>query len=532
MPNDARTRNGADLLLQTLVANGVTTCFANPGTSEMQFVAALDRAPDMRAVLCLFEGVATGAADGYARMSGDPAATLLHLGPGYLNGGANLHNARRARSPVVNVVGDHATYHRQFDAPLNSDIAGMSGPNSKWVASAESPDDVSRLACEAVATSLAKPAGPVTFILPADSAWLPTTTTPCIQPRPTPPAPAADRIRALADRFRQARSPVVLLGGAACDERALSAASRLVSAGARVFTESFVSRQRRGGKHFAPTRLAYFAEAAEAELAGTDLLLLAESQAPVAFFAYPGRASELTPEGCSVEVLAGPAEDGGAALQALADALGAVTPSQRASGAPESQLSGGDLNAHLAGAVIARHLPVDAIVSDDAVTAGQPIFDATCSAAPHDWLMLTGGAIGQGLPVAIGAAVACPDRKVVSLNGDGAAMYTIQSLWTLAREQLDVVVVVFANSAYRILNVEFTRTGSGDKPGAASRRLLDLSDPLIDWVALGQSLGLRSERCVTGEQFDRAFAAAVGTPGPHLIEAVTGGAGRRRYGAG
>ncbi|MFA7262482.1 MAG: acetolactate synthase large subunit [Caulobacter sp.] len=530
MSDDSQTRNGADLLLQTLVANGVTACFANPGTSEMQFVAALDRAPDMRAVLCLFEGVATGAADGYARMSGSPAATLLHLGPGYLNGGANLHNARRARSPVINVVGDHATYHRRFDAPLNSDIAGMARPNSKWVASAESPDDVSRLACEAVATSRAKPAGPVTFILPADSAWLSTSTTPCVAAPTAPAAPPIDRIRALADRFRQSDAPVVLLGGSACGERALAAASRLARAGARIFTETFVARQRRGGVHFAPTRLAYFAEAAEAELAGTDLLLLVESQAPVAFFAYPGRASELTPDGCAVEVLASPAEDGAAALHALADALDAPVPQGVDRGAPQAPSPDGDLNAHLAGAAIARHLPEDAIISDDAVTAGQPIFDATRSAAAHDWLMLTGGAIGQGLPVAIGAAVACPDRKVVSLNGDGAAMYTVQSLWTLAREQLDVVVVVFANSAYRILGVEFTRTGSGDKPGAASRKLLDLGDPLIDWVALGQSLGVPSERCVTGEQFDRAFAAAIAAPGPHLIEAVTGGAGRRAYG--
>ncbi|MDP1737963.1 MAG: acetolactate synthase large subunit [Caulobacter sp.] len=530
MSSDSPTRNGADLLLQTLVANGVTTCFANPGTSEMQFVAALDRAPDMRAVLCLFEGVATGAADGYARMSDSPAATLLHLGPGYLNGGANLHNARRARSPVVNVVGDHATYHRQFDAPLNSDIAGMSRPNSKWVGSAESPDDVSRLACEAVVTSRAKPAGPVTFILPADSAWLSTSTTPCVEALALPTAPSVDRIRALADRFRQSEAPVVLLGGDACDERALSAASRLARAGARIFTESFVARQRRGGDHFAPTRLAYFAEAAEAELAGTDLLLLVESQAPVAFFAYPGRASELTPDGCAVEVLASPAEDGAAALHALADALDAPAPQAMERDESVPQSPNGDLNAHLAGATIARHLPANAIISDDAVTAGQPIFDATRSAAAHDWLMLTGGAIGQGIPVAIGAAVACPDRKVISLNGDGAAMYTIQSLWTLARERLDVVVVVFANSAYRILGVEFTRTGSGDRPGPASQRLLDLGDPLIDWVALGQSMGVRSERCLTGEQFERAFAAAVGTPGPHLIEAVTGRAGRQAYG--
>ncbi len=117
--------NGADALIETLVANEVTACFANPGTSEMQFVAALDRVPAMRPVLCQFEGVATGAADGYGRIADKPACTLLHLGPGYGNGVANLHNARRAFTPIVNVIGDHATYHRQYDAPLNSDIATL-----------------------------------------------------------------------------------------------------------------------------------------------------------------------------------------------------------------------------------------------------------------------------------------------------------------------------------------------------------------------------------------------------------------------
>lgn len=522
--------NGADSLMSALVASGVTVCFANPGTSEMQFVAALDRASDMRAVLCLFEGVATGAADGYARMAGRPAATLLHLGPGYLNGGANLHNARRARSPVVNVVGDHATYHRKYDAPLSSDIAGLAGPNSKWVVSADAPSDVGPLAAKAVARASAKPRGPVSLILPADAAWGrvgPESLSPGV-PADSPPAVEPGRIVALADRVRAAKAPVVLLGGEACGDRALASASRLAQAGVAVFTESFVSRQRRGRGVFAPTRLAYFAESAMEQLAACDLLLTVEAQAPVAFFAYPGRSSELLPGGCPVEALATAAMDGAAALEMLADVLGAPAPMAGAL-PPEPEPAQGELNAHVAARAIARLLPADAIVSDDAVTASQPIFDATRGAAPHDWLMLTGGAIGQGLPAAIGAAVACPDRKVVSLNGDGAAMYTVQALWTIARERLDVVVVVFANSAYRILNVEFSRTGSGDRPGPAASQLLNLADPLIDWVSLSESLGVPAERCLTGEAFEAAFARACERPGPAFIEAVTGGEGRRRY---
>lgn len=528
----AQVGNGADALLHSLVASGVTTCFANPGTSEMQFVAALDRAPQMRAVLCLFEGVATGAADGYARIAGAPAATLLHLGPGYLNGGANLHNARRARSPVVNVIGDHATYHRKYDAPLTSDIEALARPNSKWVAAAETPDSVASCALTAVRQATTKPKGPVSLILPADAAWGEAgAAPPATVPSPRASAPRPERIAALVDRARAAASPVILMGGESLGERGLAAAQRLARAGFRVFTESFVARQRRGRGVFAPTRLAYFAETATEALKDCDLLLTVEAQAPVAFFAYPGRPSELLPPDCRVEELAGPDADGAAALEQLALAVSAPAtnlPAKAADIAPAE----GELNAHVAARAIARHLPADAIVSDDAVTAGQPIFDATREAAPHDWLMLTGGAIGQGLPVAIGAAIAAPDRKVVSLNGDGAAMYTVQSLWTIARERLDVVVVVFANSAYRILNVEFSRTGSGDRPGQAARRLLDLSDPLIDWPALSESLGVPAVRCITGEEFEAAFARACANRGPFFIEAVTGGPGRTRFAVG
>ena len=518
--------NGADVLLRTLVDNGVTTCFANPGTSEMQFVAALDRTPGMRAVLCLFEGVATGAADGYARMTGRPAATLLHLGPGYSNGAANLHNAKRAGTPVVNVVGDHATYHKRYDAPLNSDIEALAGPTSKWVRSAQTADEIAALTAEAVTASLTAPRAPVSLILPADTAWTETEDLALAQPAPELRVLGDEVVAAVADQIRRADAPYVLMAGSACGERGLAAASRLAAMGIRVLTESFVARQRRGRDVFAPEKLAYFAEIAQAELAAADLLVLVEATSPVAFFAYPGRPSELTPLGCRTARLAERGEAGDLALERLADMLGAPG-SGVAPPTPSAKPPAGDLNAHSAGGVSARHLPAGAIVSDDAVTASQPIFQQTAAAAPHDWLMLTGGAIGQGLPVALGAAVACPGRKVVSINGDGAAMYTNQALWTLARERLDVTVVVFANGAYRILGVEFGRTGSGERPGSVAERLLDLGDPDLDWVSLARGMGVLAVRCDTTEQFDAAFAAAMAERGPRLIEVVTGGRAHR-----
>jgi acetolactate synthase-1/2/3 large subunit len=511
--------NGADALISTFVANEVTACFANPGTSEMQFVAALDRNPQMRPVLCLFEGVATGAADGYGRMMERPACTLLHLGPGYGNGVANLHNARRAFTPIVNVIGDHATYHRQYDAPLASDIAAIAGANSVWVKSADSPDAVAGLAAEAVAASLTPPCGSASLILPADSAWLETSSEPVIAQKPVRPAPSGEAVEAAARAIKAAQKPVVLIGGQACKAQGLQAAARLQAAGVQVFADTFVARQPRGAGAFAPRRVQYFGEMALAELEGVDLMVFAGTTTPVAFFAYPNRPSVLVPEGCATMTLAARAEDAAAGLAALADALGApregpVQPLKLPDAMPT-----GKLNAYTAGAAIARHMPEGAIICDDAVTSGAGVAAAAATARPHEVLALTGGAIGAGLPLAIGAAVAAPDHRVLSLNGDGAAMYTIQSLWTMARENLDVTVVVFANYTYRILNVEMQRTGAGEA-GASAKKLLELGDPKIDFVALATGMGVPAVRCDTAEAFDAAIAAAMAQRGPMFIEAV------------
>ena len=511
--------NGADALIETLVDNGVTACFANPGTSEMQFVAALDRQPKMRPVLCLFEGVATGAADGYGRMSDTPACTLLHLGPGYGNGLANLHNARRAYTPIVNVIGDHATYHRQYDAPLNSDIPSIVAANSVWVKSADTPDTVAATAAEAITASYGPPGGPVSLILPADSAWLETKVSKALATRRKPAAPDASTVETVARAIKAAAKPVVLIGGRAVRAEALVQAARLQAAGVRVMADTFVSRQPRGAGIFAPARMQYFGEAALADLEGTDLMVYAGTTTPVAFFAYPDRPSVLVPEGCATLTLADRETDSVAALAALADALGAPAtgPSQPLK-LPEHAPTGG-MTPQSAGLSIARHLPEGAIICDDSVTSGGGVAVPCMTARPHDVLALTGGAIGIGMPLAIGAAVASPGRKVVSLNGDGSAMYTVQSLWTMARENLDVTVVVFANHSYRILNIEMGRTGSGN-PGPSASKLLDLGDPKIDWVSMAKGMGLPAVRCETAEQFETAFARAMSEPGPKFIEAA------------
>jgi acetolactate synthase-1/2/3 large subunit len=525
--------NGAQALIRTLADCGVDVCFSNPGTSEMHFVASLDAVPQLRGVLCLFEGVATGAADGYGRMTGRPAATLLHLGPGLANGLANLHNARRAGTPLVNVVGDHATYHKRFDAPLESDIDSLAGTVSGWVRRSARSADVAADAAEAVAAALGPPGGVATLILPADVSWSGGAEPAPAGPRRPPSLVRDPVIEDAAEVLRggpggaaggAARDCVILLGGAALRRPGLEAASRLAAAtGARLLGETFPARLERGAGLPGLERLAYLAEFAQSQLAGTRHLILAGARAPVSFFAYPGLPSSLVPGGCQVHTLAQPGEDVGAALASLAERVAAAARPQPQP-AQRPALPDGELTAETAAAVIGALLPEGAIVSDEANTSGLWLPAATAGAPPHDWLTLTGGAIGQGLPVATGAAVACPDRSVLALDSDGSAMYTISALWTHAREQLDITTVIFSNRRYAILDLELQRVGAV-AGGDAARSLLDLSRPDLDFAALARGMGVPAARAGSAAEFADELRRALAEPGPHLIEALLSPAG-------
>ena len=512
--------NGARSLLTTLVDQGVDVCFANPGTSEMHFVAALDAVPGMRAVLTLFEGVATGAADGYARMSGKPAAVLLHLGPGLGNGLANLHNARRAHVPMVVVVGDHATYHKKYDAPLESDIDALAHTVSGWV---RRTLDVGDIAVDAVDAVRASRAGVVsTMIVPADVSW--NDGDYVSEPLPAghaAPAIADDAVREAADALNSGAPTVLLIGGDATLAPGLSAVVRVAErTGAKVLCETFPARLQRGAGVPAVERLAYFAEAAEAQLAGAEHLILAGAASPVSFFAYPGRPSDLVPQGCEVHVLAGHS-GAAAALEQLADDL---APGTIASVAPPMRpdLPTGELTAFTAAAVIGALLPEGAVVVDESNTAGVGVAAATAGAPGHDVLTLTGGAIGYGMPAAVGAALAAPGRPVLSLQADGSAMYTVSALWTQARENLDVTTVIFGNGAYDILRIELQRVGAENAatPGPQALKLLDLGNPTLDFVQIAEGMGVPARRVRTAEDLAAALSAAFAAPGPHLIEAV------------
>ncbi|MGH9210263.1 MAG: acetolactate synthase large subunit [Acidimicrobiales bacterium] len=513
--------NGAQALIRTLVACGVDTCFANPGTSEMHFVAALDAVPEMRGVLGLFEGVATGAADGYARMAERPAVTLLHLGPGLGNGVANLHNARKARVPMVNVVGDHATYHKQYDAQLESDIETVArNVSPSWVRTSTSTAAVGQDAADAVAAATAPPGQVATLILPADVSWSEGGEVAAPVERTVRAEVPTETIDTVAKVVRSGEPVGLLVGGSALRERGLMAASRIAEAAqAKLLCETFPTRLERGAGLPAVERLAYLGEFALGQMAGLRHLVLVDAKAPVSFFAYPDKPSYLVPEGCEVHVLAGGGDDVAGALEALAEAVGAPSDAAAVQSAGRPATPTGELTADAVAQAVAALLPEGAIVSDEANTSGLMAPQHTTGAPPHDWLCLTGGAIGQGLPLSTGAAVACPDRKVINLQADGSALYTLQALWTQARESLDVVTILYNNRSYAILNMELNRVGA-EPPGPKARSLLDLSQPDIDFVALARGLGVPAHRATTADELSDQLARALIEPGPALIEAM------------
>ncbi|MEV0263872.1 acetolactate synthase large subunit [Streptomyces sp. NPDC050617] len=527
--------NGAETVLCSLLNNGVDVCFANPGTSEMQFVAALDRHPSMRGVLCLFEGVATGAADGYARMTGRPAATLLHLGPGLANGMANLHNARRAHTPVVNVIGDHARSHKELDSPLESDIDAAAATVSSWVRRPTASADIGPDTAAAVAAAMSAgvPDAPdksrtgtsgaiSTLIMAADLSW----------EESAPPAPhlAEPPLRSVTRADVEAAAALVagpepvalLIDGAGLGERGLQAAARIRKAtGTTAFCPTWPARLRRGAGVPAIQPLGYRAEAVNQQLAGIEHLILVGAREPVASFAYPGRPGLLTPPGTHVHHFVPDA--GFDVVNALTELADTVAPDTRvalpAQDAPTPHVDE-PLRTENWAQVIGALLPREAIIVDESITEGMnTLAPATAGSAPHDVLGLAGLAIGQGIPVAAGAAIACPERPVVCLQADGSALYTISGLWTQAREKLNVTTVILNNRSYAILRAELDRVG-GSQAGPAANALFNLSRPDIDFTAIATGMGVPATRATSTTELAQQFATALATPGPHLIEAI------------
>jgi acetolactate synthase-1/2/3 large subunit len=510
--------NGAESLVRTLLAGGVDVCFTNPGTSEIHIVAALDQIPEMRCVLGLFEGVVTGAADGYARMAEKPASTLLHLGPGLGNGLANLHNASRARVPIVNLVGQHATYHLQYDTPLTSDIEGIARPYSKWLRTSRSSSEIGHDAAEAVAAALTAPGQIATLIVPADVSWSEGGSIAHILELPGPLLPNAQTIERAAAMLRSGFRTAILVAGNALYGKGLVNAARVAAAtGAKLLAPYPFTRLQRGAGIPRVDRVQYVLEQGIEQFKEFRQLILVGAQAPVAYFAYPGTNSAFTSPECEIYTLARPGEDYIGALEALADALSIRGTDVLVEKAEPPPVPSGEITLAGVAAAVGAFLPENAIVVDESMTSGRGLMAATKGAPPHEWLGNTGGSIGIALPLAVGAAVACSDRRVFCLTADGSAMYTAQALWTMAREGLNVTTVVFANRDYAVLKREFSYLGVGN-PGPRAANMFEIGRPDLDWTLLAKSMGVPGTRVNSLDAFVKALRAGLESEGPTLIE--------------
>jgi acetolactate synthase I/II/III large subunit len=510
--------NGAESLIRTLLAGGVKVCFTNPGTSEIHIVAALDQIPEMRCVLGLFEGVVTGAADGYARMAEKPACTLLHLGPGLCNGLANLHNASRARVPIINIVGEHATYHLHYDTPLVSDIEGIARPYSKWLRTSRSSSEIGRDAAEAVVAARTAPGQIATLIVPADVSWSEGGTIATIPASPNPPLPDVQNVQRVATMLRSGLRTAILIAGKALYGKGLVTAGRIAAAtGAKLLAPYPITRLQRGAGLPRVDRVQYVLEQGVEQFKEFRQLILVGAQAPVAYFAYPGKNSVFTSPECEIHTLAKPGEDYVGAFEALEEALSARGAKVDVEKAERLSMPSGEITLPGFAAVVGALLPENAIVVDESMTSGRGLMVATKGAPPHDWIGNTGGSIGIALPLSVGVAVACPDRRVLCLTADGSAMYTLQALWTMAREGLNVTTVVFANHDYAVLKSEFSYLGVGS-PGPRAAGMFEIGRPDLDWVQLAKGMGMPGTRVTSLADFGKALRAACASEGPTLIE--------------
>jgi acetolactate synthase-1/2/3 large subunit len=513
--------NGAESLVRTMVKGGVDVCFTNPGTSEMHFVAALDRVEGMRCVLGLFEGVVTGAADGYFRMKRKPASTLLHLGPGLANGLANLHNAKKAHSGIVNIVGQHATYHIGYNAPLTSDIEGLARPMSAWVRTSPDAKSVAADGAAAIAAARTPPGQIATLILPADTAWTEADGAAETPETPQPQKPANEAVVAAAKALKEGgASAMLFMGGRALRAKGLELAGKIAAkTGCKVQAAGGTARIERGAGRVPVLRLHFVVETALEMLKGTKQMILVGAKAPAAFFAYPGKPSVLVPVGCVVPTLCPVDGDPIGSLEALAAELGALNEKPKVAEAKRPERPTGKFTLDGLGQALGAAMPEGAIVIDESVTTGRGFFPFSVGAPPHDWLNNMGGSIGFGAPVAVGAAVACPDRKVICMIGDGSSMYTIQALWTMARENLDVCVLIFSNRNYKILYSQLADVGAAN-PGPRAIDMLTLDRPTLQFTDLAKGMGVAAAKAHDLDELNKQLTYAMSTKGPYLIDVV------------
>ncbi|TYT74259.1 acetolactate synthase large subunit [Desulfobotulus mexicanus] len=508
--------NASEFLFKSFAHAGITTCYANPGTTEMPLVEAFDRVKGIRPVLCLFEGVATGAADGQARMTGKPGLTLLHLGPGFANGIANLHNARRAKSPIINLIGDHATWHRGANAPLTMPVEKLAASLPGWVRYAGRTRTLGAdlLSCYEAAMS----GGIASLVLPHDLQAMEMNNLPEELSYHAYYKENQQTLESAADMLKNAKNAALLLGGSALGVEGLKAAAAICGkTGASLFMETFAARMERGKDIPAPERIPYFPEAAIERLKDFDTIILAGMDAPVAFFGYPGIPGQILRPGHHTLQIAKSEDDAANSLKTLAKILAANAGDIITQGSPLFDADPGEqLDMVSLGIILASMQPENAIVVDEGISSGIFYNYYATGASAHTSLSITGGAIGFGMPCAIGASMACPERPVIGLQADGSAMYTFQALWTQAREKLPITTILCENGGYNILDIEMSRAGISS-PGPMAASLTKFKNPSIGWVGLAESMGVPAEEVHTASQLQQALSHRNFMDGPKVI---------------
>ena len=513
--------NGAEIIIKTAKAAGVEVCFVNAGTTEIPLVAAFDSEPGIRAILGVFEGVCTGAADGYGRMLDKPAMTLLHHGPGFANGIANLHNARRAQTPLLNIIGDHATWHRHADAPLTMDIEALAGSVSGWFKNCNSVEMLSQDVADAVAAAMYGRIA--SLIVPHDlqtSVWK---NAEVVSPEfPFDPVDT-DTIERAAGLLRSGKKTAVILGGRALRRQGLEAASRIkAAAGCDLFAGSFPGYMERGAGFPDVVRIPYFPEGAIEMLSRYEAVILAGAKEPVTFFGYDGVPSFIIGQNQQKVSIGMDKEDVTEAMGYLADLLRAPKSTKADTIVTKSNrppLIEGALTPEKVCIILAALQPEGAIIVDEGLTSTLSYYPLTAGLPPHSMMTIAGGSIGYGIPCSVGAAIACPDRPVINLQADGSALYTLQGLWTEARESLNVTTLICSNRSYNILNMELARAGI-ESPGKSMQSLIGLDNPTIDWVNIAEGFGVPAVSVNTAEDLARELVKALAEPGPHLIEMI------------
>ncbi len=512
--------NGAELIMKTAINAGIVVCFANFGTTEMPLALAFDTEPGIKAVLGLFEGICTGAADGFGRMMNKPAMTLLHLGPGFANGIANLHVARRARSPILNLIGEHTTQHISLDPPLAMDIKALAGTVSGWYKANQSPDELSQDIADAYSASLHGQIA--TLSIPSDYQMEEIESAYVAVPDFAFDPVNRERIEKAAYFMKSHKKVALILGGRALRLRGLQVATRLKAfSGCDLLTDYLPGYMDRGIGLPEITRIPYFPEPAMALLAHYEGVVIAGTREPVSFFGYKGIRENLLAEDQPRFLIDGFRQNPVEALEYLADLLNAAKDGdeQIVSELRRPSIAQGELTSEKACQTLAALQPEGAIIVDEGVSSAFPYYALSHGLPPHSMLTNSGGSIGYGMPCSIGAAIACPDRPVINLQADGSAMYTVQALWTQARQNLNITTLICANRCYNILKMELNRANI-ETIGPNISSLMDLENPHINWVKMAEAMGVPAVSVNTGEELSHEIKLALSESGPHLIETV------------